>query len=1059
MFKRLVVIVVMVLILVCSLEINAFGLPSIQARRITTPPRIDGKLDDACWRLADKACDFVDTINVPAHLETEVYLVYDAKNLYIAFLCHEPNPELIQANATGEEEKNLWRSKEDDVVAIFIVPDQKKREFYQLASNPKGFTFDKEERGKKTSWESNWQVATSQGEKSWIMESAIPLSSMNIEPEMGNVWRINFCRYGEGGTKNYTWAPVAGEWRNRANYGFLNGIVLESKEQARRSGLSIKDFILPEEPEIGDNCFLFKIKNIRKSPRELEVKIKCLSPTGKERVTTQDISLAPRSLLEINTRATFLAEQGRHKIEIEFIEKGKSIYTSPPANVTIPSFIKGYLNQNIYTVEEKAHFLVDVFLPRETLLDKNLSATLTQGERSVRRIKQERISQGENRLTFDLKELADGNYEVKAVLSDKKGHVLAEAHDLLRKLPPQENEFKIDQERRIFLRGSEPFFPLGIFLDVPPNCLEEFVNDSAFNMTSLCLHRRVVNRLLGKKGGELAYLKEYMDASYKYGLLCSPYYGTSAWSISIGKAKLGLGGGVAEWILRQANEMAELVKEEIFTEIRRHPGMAFHILFDEPSSGSGTLAAYRTFKEVDPYHPAFSLFCSLGDEKWTRKPYKTIDALSTDPYIGGRLDSIGPLRVVTAKNGVKPMVAIAKKAHLPYFVILQADWFTGSYRGLTVEEQRCQTYLALIHGATGIGWFRYRPPNEAVYQEIKKLTKEIESLKSVLLEERELSQKILSETQFQPIHLLLRTMGKDIYLFTANTAKYPVEATIFLPELKDVRVEEIFKDRTLSLSKGILKDKYEGYAVHIYKIPGVRGRLKSLPLTIKVSAKGESLPQPLPPRKHPVHKSKTINLIPNSSAELVTVPGSPPDFWRLYGGACDTYKPPLPHWSGSDQLIIDKTTSVDQYQSVKIIYRKGLKKIRMRIPFHHRHRNAVPGKTYTYSVYLKADRENYPVKINSKTKVTKLSTDWKRYVCKIKAKTRMGLMIAIWLETPGAIWIDAAQIEEGERVTPYIEDTATKAYWQGKRESSIQWSRSGKGRSGEILEDWHAVEE
>ena len=93
------------------------------------------------------------------------------------------------------------------------------------------------------------------------------------------------------------------------------------------------------------------------------MKIKCLSPTGKERVTTQDISLAPRSLLEINTRATFLAEQGRHKIEIEFIEKGKSIYTSPPANVTIPSFIKGYLNQNIYTVEEKAHFLVDVFLP------------------------------------------------------------------------------------------------------------------------------------------------------------------------------------------------------------------------------------------------------------------------------------------------------------------------------------------------------------------------------------------------------------------------------------------------------------------------------------------------------------------------------------------------------------------------------------------------------------------------------------------------------------------------------------------------------------------------
>lgn len=58
----------------------------IEAVRSSQPPKIDGVLDDSCWKDAAIAKPFIDSYTgKPAQDQTEAYILYDEKGLYVAF--------------------------------------------------------------------------------------------------------------------------------------------------------------------------------------------------------------------------------------------------------------------------------------------------------------------------------------------------------------------------------------------------------------------------------------------------------------------------------------------------------------------------------------------------------------------------------------------------------------------------------------------------------------------------------------------------------------------------------------------------------------------------------------------------------------------------------------------------------------------------------------------------------------------------------------------------------------------------------------------------------------
>jgi hypothetical protein len=57
----------------------------VRAVRITTPPRIDASLDEAVWKLAQPATDFIQRDpeeGKPASERTEIRVLYDDEALY-----------------------------------------------------------------------------------------------------------------------------------------------------------------------------------------------------------------------------------------------------------------------------------------------------------------------------------------------------------------------------------------------------------------------------------------------------------------------------------------------------------------------------------------------------------------------------------------------------------------------------------------------------------------------------------------------------------------------------------------------------------------------------------------------------------------------------------------------------------------------------------------------------------------------------------------------------------------------------------------------------------------
>src|SRR5712692_9951035 len=73
----------------------------LPAIRLTSSPVIDGDLSDPCWQQAARTDRFTDELyGNPVQDQTDVYLGYDDKNVYIAFHAHDSQPQAIIARQT-----------------------------------------------------------------------------------------------------------------------------------------------------------------------------------------------------------------------------------------------------------------------------------------------------------------------------------------------------------------------------------------------------------------------------------------------------------------------------------------------------------------------------------------------------------------------------------------------------------------------------------------------------------------------------------------------------------------------------------------------------------------------------------------------------------------------------------------------------------------------------------------------------------------------------------------------------------------------------------------------
>jgi hypothetical protein len=114
---------------------------ALTATRVTSPPIIDGNLDDEAWRSSQVQTGEWRSYN-PLHGDripqtTDIWIAYDDRYLYFAFQCNDPEPDHIKTSVTRRD--NIFG---DDWVGLSLDALGTGQVSYHMMVNPSGVQLD-----------------------------------------------------------------------------------------------------------------------------------------------------------------------------------------------------------------------------------------------------------------------------------------------------------------------------------------------------------------------------------------------------------------------------------------------------------------------------------------------------------------------------------------------------------------------------------------------------------------------------------------------------------------------------------------------------------------------------------------------------------------------------------------------------------------------------------------------------------------------------------------------------------------------------------------------------
>jgi hypothetical protein len=164
-------------------------------RLTTAKPVIDGKLDDECWKTGEWAGDFTQLVpsqgGKPSQ-PTEVKILYDDKNIYVAIRAFDSEPDKIQKYA----------ALRDDIIGDMVGVN-----FDSYHDHRTGFEFDLSAYGQKVDlvltnpmkWDVNWNPVwngkVGMEDSAWVAEMEIPLSQLRYSNETEQTWGLHVWRW------------------------------------------------------------------------------------------------------------------------------------------------------------------------------------------------------------------------------------------------------------------------------------------------------------------------------------------------------------------------------------------------------------------------------------------------------------------------------------------------------------------------------------------------------------------------------------------------------------------------------------------------------------------------------------------------------------------------------------------------------------------------------------------------------------------------------------------------------------------------------------------------
>ena len=175
---------------------NDSGQATVRAIRVPRPIQLDGRLDEELYRTTPPIDGFIQqepTEGAPATENTQVWVFFDDRNIYVAARCFDSHPEREVVTEMRRDSNNVTQNESFTVVFDTFL-DRRNGLFFQ--TTPLGTFRDQAivDDVLNASWNTVWDVRTGTFDGGWTAEFAIPFKSLRYPAPGPQVWGVNFRR-------------------------------------------------------------------------------------------------------------------------------------------------------------------------------------------------------------------------------------------------------------------------------------------------------------------------------------------------------------------------------------------------------------------------------------------------------------------------------------------------------------------------------------------------------------------------------------------------------------------------------------------------------------------------------------------------------------------------------------------------------------------------------------------------------------------------------------------------------------------------------------------------
>jgi hypothetical protein len=774
------------------------SVPRVTCAVTEAAPKIDGVLDDPCWKTAAHLDNFIlyDSPD-PAKNQTDVFITRDTQNLYIAAPCHDSD----MASLTGKCQMKDGQVFNDDEIEVFLSPYKDGKDYYQFAVNLIATRFE----GHKMdpSWDAEWQAWTGREDKAWTVEMAIPFKSLGLTPNISKTWRINICRHrpNPAGEEFSSWSRVFMKFHTPERFGQLQGMDYSSLE---RFFLDVKPeaIISTPDPALVDLKLtaINPARNFRRLEGEVELdggkdaKESAQFPLALQAYETKTVTVPKLHALQENKKYRLtirLANEGSHEPVLS-----KIIGNAQTLLLTAERPLSIRFEYSFVTDEPRCNLFVADAQDEQARKGARLNVLLRpEGSQATLGSWTFTAVQPLTQIVLDARKLPLGNFEAIAELLNAEGRFIDRTKAAFAKLDPKPNQTKVNRLSCSLIFGGKDYIPFAMGISYDPK-QKEVLSDIASHG---CDSVNIIFNSARQKDEEV---KEALDLCQSLGLKVIFWMGYDS---SKGYAPCR----------QSAVRWAEMFKD--------HPALVAWKMIDEPEgwwqgkvgTEADLLDLYLAIKKADPYHPVFTNHC--GSWKRGYGQYgglESTDVYSFDRYPIGRtlkaMDQIVQVVDDMAYDGARDGKPVAFWCQL-----------YGSYdspREPTPEENVCQTYLCLIHKARMIFYFVYKPMYPKLYDGLKPLGDEVRRLTPILVH----AERADGITANSPsIHFCYAPYEKKRYIIAVNATDQKVRNTFWFAPPQPIRagtVQVLFENRKFDWDGKGLKDTFAPYERHVYEM-------------------------------------------------------------------------------------------------------------------------------------------------------------------------------------------------------------------------------------------------